>query len=267
MAEWAAAIGAAARRVGRIGLDVLLPPTCLTCDAAVDAPGELCADCFARTAFITEPCCAACGVPFHRPGEGGDDRICPACRLAPPNWGRARAALRYDAQARRLILPLKYHDRVEIADALAPMMARAGAALLREAEVLVPVPLHRRRLLSRRYNQAGLLALAVGRLAGREVVLDAMRRVRATTSLGDLSAAERARTVAGAFAVRASRAGRIAGRRVLLIDDVLTSGATCRACVQMLRDAGAVAVDVLVAARVPDPSSAPWPLGTADPEP
>ena len=237
----------------RSALDLLLPPHCLTCDTPVDAPGRLCVDCFAQTGFVTEPCCRHCGVPFAHVIQGGAEKLCPACRERPPPWGRARAALRYDSQAKRIVLPLKYADRTEHAAALAPLMARAGAALLREAELLVPVPLHRSRLIQRRYNQAALLARAVARLAGKPALPDALRRTRITVSLGELSADERARVVDGAFAVRPERAARIAGRRVLLVDDVLTSGATCAACTRALLDAGAAAVDVLVAARVPDP--------------
>ena len=237
----------------RATLDLLLPPQCLTCDAPVDAPGRFCPDCFALTGFVTEPCCRRCGVPFAHAGQGGPEKLCPACREHPPPWGRARAALRYDAQARRVVLPLKYGDRIEHAAALAPLMARAGAALLRDAEVLAPVPLHRRRLIQRRYNQAALLARAMARLVGKPTLPDALMRTRVTVSLGELSAEERARVVDGAFAVRPNRVDRIAGRRVLLMDDVLTSGATCAACTRALLAAGASAVDVLVAARVPDP--------------
>ena len=181
------------------------------------------------------------------------DQLCPACRAAPPVFERARAALRYDAQARRLILPFKHADRTEMAATLAPHMARAGAVLLREADVLVPVPLHRARLFRRRYNQAALLAQALARIAGRPAVPDALLRHRATASLGDKSAAERAAEVAGAFAVRPSRVIAWPDKRVLLIDDVMTSGATANACAGALLAAGAAAVDVLVAARVPDP--------------
>lgn len=244
---------ATARGFGRVALDVLLPPTCVTCDVPVDAPGRLCADCFGRTSFVTEPCCARCGVPFTHPAQGGPERICPSCSAHPPVFDRARAALRYDAQARRMILPLKYSDRTELAAMLAAHMARAGAALLREADVLVPVPLHRARLFRRRYNQAALLAYAVGRTSRRPVIPDALRRLRATASLGDKTAEERAAEMDSAVAVRRNRAARIVGRRVLLIDDVLTSGATANACAAALKQAGAAGVDVLVAARVPDP--------------
>jgi ComF family protein len=241
------------RAAGRAALDLLLPPHCLTCEAPVDAPGRFCPDCFRLTGFVTEPCCRRCGVPFAHAAQGGAEKLCPACRDHPPPWDRARAALRYDAQSRRIVLPLKYADRTEYAAALAPLMARTGAALLRDAELLVPVPLHRRRLIARRYNQAALLAHAVARIAGKPVLPDALRRTRVTMPLGELSAEERARVVDGAFAVRAGRAERIAGRRVLLVDDVLTSGATCAACTRVLLAAGAASVDVLVAARVPDP--------------
>lgn len=236
-----------AGRLGAATLDALLPPQCLTCDAPVDHVGGLCPGCFDATSFITEPCCARCGLPFaHRAGG----RVCRACALAPPPWGRARAALQYDAQAKRLILPLKYADRIELAKSIAAMMARAGAALLCDADVLVPVPLHRRRLIARRYNQAALLAHALGRLANRAVVPDALLRLRATAPLGELGASLRMDVVDGAFAVPPKRLPRIAGQRVLLVDDVLTSGATCRACTEALFDAGATTVDVLVAARV-----------------
>jgi ComF family protein len=242
-----------ARRAGRSLLDLVLPPHCVACDAVVDAPGLLCTECFRQTGFITEPFCARCGVPFAAEALGGPDHLCPGCRTSPPVFRRARAALRYDAQGRRLILPFKHADRTEIAVALAPHMLRAGATLLREADVLVPVPLHRGRLFHRRYNQAALLAKAVGRLAGCECLADALRRPRATASLGEKSAAERAAEVADAFAVRRARAARLRGRRVLLIDDVMTSGATANACAKVLLEAGAASVDVLVAARVPDP--------------
>ncbi len=237
----------------RAVLDVLLPPSCLTCDRPVTAPGQFCAPCFRGVAFITEPCCVHCGVPFSHAGQGGTERLCPGCREHPAPWGQARAALRYDGAAKRLLLPFKHADRPELAAALAPMMARAGAALLRRAELIVPVPLHRRRLFARRYNQAALLALRLARLSGVPAVPDLLRRTRATVSLGDLSATARAEAVGGAFAIRPARAGRLRDRRVLLVDDVMTSGATASACAEILLAAGADAVDVLVAARVPDP--------------
>jgi predicted amidophosphoribosyltransferase len=152
-----------------------------------------------------------------------------------------------------VLLPLKHGDRPELASALAVMMARAGADILAGADLLVPVPLHPSRLRARRYNQSGLLAQATGRAAGVTVSLDALVRVRSTAALGELSAEQRAATVLGAFAPRRGRAEVLRGRRIILIDDVLTSGATCSACTAALLAAGATRVDVLVAARVPDP--------------
>ena len=239
-----------ARAAGQAALDVLLPATCLTCDVAVGAPGELCLECFRATHFITDPCCLRCGRGFAHAGEGGRAMACEACLENPPAWRQARAALRYDKQSRGIILRFKYADRVETATALAHHMARAGAALLAVADVLVPVPLHRSRILSRRYNQSALLAQALGRLSARPAALDALGRVRATRSLQGQSKAARLAEVAGAFAVRAGREACVAGRRVLLIDDVLTTGATANGCARTLLAAGAAQVDLLVAARV-----------------
>jgi ComF family protein len=256
-AATARSAGAALRRVsvraGRAALDMLLPPACLTCDEPVTMPGQLCATCFTGTGFITAPFCVRCGVPFAHAAQGGPAGLCPGCLANPPLFDRARAALRYDMQARRIVLPFKHGDRTETAHALSRHMARAGAALLRDADVLVPVPLHWRRLVTRRYNQAAVLALALGRLSSIQVVPDALRRVRATAQLGERGAEERAREMAAAITARPSRAAQIAGHRVLLIDDVLTSGATADACTVALKQVGAAAVDVLVAARVPDP--------------
>ena len=248
-----ARLNAGARFAGRCVLDVLLPPNCATCDQPVAMPGQLCVACFRLTAFVSDPNCFRCGVPFTMAALGGVEQLCPACTLLPPVFGQARAALRYDRQSRKLILPLKHADRTDLVAALAPQMLRAGMKLLGRADLLVPVPLHRRRLFQRRYNQAALLAHAVARLAHLPVQPDALIRTRATESLGDKSADARATEVQRAFTVRPSRMARIAGARVLLIDDVMTSGATANECAAALLRAGAAAVDVLVAARVPDP--------------
>lgn len=234
-------------------LDVLLPPHCPACDTDVPVQGTFCPACFGALNFITEPLCTACGLPFASAAQGGPARICPTCVAHPPPWGQARAALLYDKAARGLVLALKHADRQENAVVLAAHMARAGRPLLAAAGVMVPVPLHHWRVLRRGFNQAALLARALHRQGGPAALPDALCRTRRTRPLGPLSALERAREVAGAIAVRPARRAAIAGQRVLLIDDVMTSGATAAACTQALLDAGAAHVDLLVATRVPDP--------------
>ena len=176
----------------------------------------------------------------------------------PPAYQRARAAVRYDNVARTLVHALKYHDRTDLAPTMGRWMARAGRELLGEADALVPVPLHWRRGWSRRYNQSGALAQAIGRQSGVKVVAEALRRVRATEQQIGLSRAQRASNVQGAFKVAADRMADIQGRRVVLIDDVLTSGATSDACARALLRAKAAQVDVLVFARVVE--SGPRPI-------
>jgi len=241
------------RRAGLAVLDLVVPPQCPTCDRIVPMQGGFCAACFEMLTFLAEPCCDRCGSQLDRRRV---TPFCDSCIEDPPIFSRARAALAYDAASRQLILPLKNANRLELAGTLAPHMARIGAALLSQADILVPVPLHVRRLRARGYNQSVLLARAILRGRGREgpvLIPDAMLRLTHTPPLGDLSASERARTVANIFAIRPSRAQAIAGARVLLIDDVLTSGATANACARTLREAGARDVSVLVAARVADP--------------
>jgi ComF family protein len=234
----------------RRALDVLLPPVCLSCGVEVDAPGRLCAACWSRVTFLAPPFCACCGLPFDY--DLGPGALCAACAAAPPRFGRARAVLRYDEHSRGLILRLKHADRLEGAGAFGAWMARAGAELLDPGTLVAPVPLHRWRLLRRRYNQAALLALHVARAAGEEVeaVTDLLARRRATPAQAGLGRAQRARNVQGAFVVRPHHEEIVRGRHVVLVDDVLTTGATLEACARPLLRAGAARVDALVLARV-----------------
>ncbi|MCP5366866.1 MAG: ComF family protein [Hyphomicrobiales bacterium] len=236
------------RRAGRRVLDLLLPPQCLACGALVDEAGALCGDCWSKITFITEPCCAACGLPFnYDPGPGV---LCGDCARRRPAFDRARAVLAYDEHSRGLVLAFKHGDRTDAAPAYARWLAQAGAGLLAEAELVVPVPLHWTRLFARRYNQAALLAQQVARLGGVPYAPEVLVRRRRTPSQGHLGAAARRRNLRGAFAVPPGRRPRLARRRVLLVDDVMTSGATATACALTLLRAGAAAVDVLSLARV-----------------
>jgi ComF family protein len=242
-------ISAGFRRLGGVLLDAALPPHCLTCEARVSAQGTQCLECFRTLNFIAEPVCEGCGTPLPYAGA----RVCEACEARPHRFAAARAALRYDDGARALLLPFKHSDRTELAGALAGHMARAGATLLARADILVPVPLHWQRLLSRRYNQAALLTRLLAARAKKPWAPDALRRGRRTAPLGELGAQARRAAVAGAFHVAPRRAALLAGQHVLLIDDVLTSGATADACTEALLAAGARDVTVLAAARVVAP--------------
>ncbi|CAO3441608.1 Competence protein F homolog, phosphoribosyltransferase domain; protein YhgH required for utilization of DNA as sole source of carbon and energy [Azospirillum argentinense] len=229
-------------------LDTLLPPRCLCCGGAVDRQGGLCAPCWSGLTFIAPPACACCGTPFDFALEG--EPLCGACIAEPPLFARARAVLAYDDGSRPLVLGFKHGDRIHAAAAYGAWMARAGAELLADADLLAPVPLHRLRLFRRRYNQAALLAQAAGRQAGRPVIPDLLVRRRSTPSQGGLDRSGRRRNVQGAFAVRPGLEARVAGKRIVLVDDVLTTGATLSECARVLRRAGAERVDALTLARV-----------------
>jgi ComF family protein len=236
------------RLAGR-ALDLLLPPRCLACGAIVESQGGLCPACWKGLTFLGDPQCACCGLPLPF-AIGDEDVVCGACIARPPSFARARSVLGYDDASRPLVLGFKHGDRTHHADAFGVWLARAGAALLADADLLVPVPLHRWRLFMRRYNQSALLAQAVGRRTGVAVDPDLLRRRRATPSQGGLGREERRRNVSGAFTVRPGGAGRVAGRRIVLVDDVLTTGATVDEGARVLRRAGAARVDVLTLARV-----------------
>ena len=239
---------AALARVAATGaVDMVLPPSCLACHAPVSEAGGLCPDCWSRISFIGRPCCARCGLPFTI--EAAPDAICGDCARLPPVFDRARAAFLYEGAGRELILAFKMADRSWLAPRLATWLQRAAAPLLLEADVVVPVPLHRWRLLARRFNQAAVLARLMARDTDIVMVPDLLVRTRRTATQTRLSRVERRRNVRGAFAVRRSRAPLAAGRNVLLVDDVMTTGATVSACARALRAAGAARVDVTTLAR------------------
>ena len=234
---------AAARRAA---LDVVFPPTCLSCRAAV-AETSLCGRCWGAVRFIERPFCDRLGLPFEH--EMGKGVLSAQAVDNPPVFQRARAvALFDDGPTRRLVHRLKYSDRMELARPLGAWMARAGADILAEADALAPIPLHYTRLWRRQFNQAAALARVIGALAQKPVEFGLVERVRPTRSQVGLSRAERAQNLQGAFCC--PETAPLQGRRIVLIDDVLTSGATANATARALLRGGARAVDVLVFARV-----------------
>jgi ComF family protein len=238
----------------RLGLNVALPPLCPACRGLVNDSG-LCAECWSKLAFIAPPYCPRLGIPFvYDPGPG----ILSMQAIAdPPAYSRARAAVRYDDVARKLVHAFKYGDRLDLAPTLGRWMARAGHELLGEADALVPVPLHWRRLWTRRFNQSAALARTISGIGDVPVTHQVLKRVKATAQQVGLSRTERAANVQGAFRVPPDARGEVKGRRFILVDDVLTSGATLDACARALLRAGAAQVDALVFARVVDATRAP----------
>ena len=246
----------ACANAARMVLDAVLPPLCLGCNEIVEAPGALCAGCWQRFSFIAPPYCERCAYPFAE--DLGRGTLCAACIARPPRFRRARSALTYDEQSRRLVLPFKHGDRTDIARACGGWMARAGTELLAEADLVAPVPLHWRRLFMRRYNQAQLLARIVIRQGATStrarLVPDLLLRRRWTGSQTGLRADERRGNVRRAFDIHPRWHAEVQGKAVLLIDDVLTTGATVEACARALQRGGVRHVDVLTLARVVRPA-------------
>src|SRR6476469_10554846 len=241
--------------IPKLALDIALPTLCVSCREPVAGEG-VCAECWAKLSFIAPPFCPRLGIPFVY--DPGPELLSMEAIANPPAYQRARAAVRYDDVARTLVHALKYQDRTDLAPAMGRWMARAGAELLTGADMLVPVPLHWRRAWRRRYNQSGALAQIIARQSGVKVRGEVLRRVRATEQQIGLSRTQRATNVQGAFQVSPDRQAEIQGRRIILIDDVLTSGATLDACARALLRAKAAQVDVLVFARVVE--SGPRPI-------
>jgi ComF family protein len=248
-------LAAAARLALCNALDFALPPRCPGCGAITAEPHRFCLDCWSSLHFLGEPCCTRCGLPFGFDGGG----LCGRCLAEPPPFDRLRAAVAYGDVSRQVALRLKYSGRPGLAVTLAHFMNRHLVATESEGEpLLVPVPLHRWRIWKRGYNQAALIASALARRTGAEAGLDLLRRTRSTPPLRGLGRRERALAVRGAFKAAPDARARLAGRRVVLVDDVYTSGATASACARTLKRSGAASVEVLCWARVVHVDSSDW---------
>lgn len=230
-------------------VDLLFPPRCPLCGAAIGAQTGLCAECWSTLAIPGEPACALCQRPF---GDGmTEGAVCAPCLASPPRHDGIAAGTLYGEPSRRLVLAFKHGNRI----ALAPLLARRIAAKLSGIDgrwLIVPVPLHRWRLWRRGFNQAVLLAREIARLRGGVVLVDALQRRKRTPPLGGLGRKARARALGGAIGVNPKRRASLKGASVLLVDDVLTSGATSDACVAALKRAGAETVKIACFARVLD---------------
>ncbi len=235
-----------AMRPWRSMLDLLLPPQCLICREPCSHHGMLCGECFGHMQFLGDPQCIQCGQPFTLMVE--KDTRCGECLASPPPYRFARAVCAYDSQSRRLVTALKYHDQTWLAPALGRWMQRA-VVQPDSINMIVPVPLHHRRLWWRTYNQSMLLATSLARYMPAPVMPQLLVRTRRTTPQTGLSKRQRQLNVRGAFAVNPRYEEQVQGKRVLLIDDVITTGATIHACCKALDKAGAASVDVVTFGR------------------
>jgi ComF family protein len=235
--------------------DVIMPPVCLACREPLAGHDTLCPSCWAGIDFIRPPLCDRLGMPM--PFDAGGVMISAAAVAAPPPYGRARAVAAYSGQMRELVHGLKFHDRHDVRRLLGRWLVEAGRDLISEAEVVIPVPLSRWRLLQRRFNQAAILAAEVARLTDLRFEPLALRRTRATPSQVGLTRRQRQENVSGAFTVSQRDRTKIVGRNILIIDDVITTGATVGVCAEVLKRAGARNVDVLALALVTDTALVP----------
>ena len=238
------------RRAMKGALRLFYPPQCLGCGDGVGEEGALCPDCWRETRFVTGTCCHRCGAPLPDDGTGAADlAACDDCLRIPRPWRAGRAALVYCGTGRAMVLALKHGDRPDLAPPLAAWLSRAAAPLIRPGMVVAPVPIHWRRLMKRKYNQAELLADHLARLRGMAHLPDLLIRQRHTEGQDHKGAAERLANIAGSIAVSPRRIRAVQGRAVLLVDDVMASGATLAESARALTAAGSGPVSVVTLAR------------------
>ena len=232
----------------RAAADVIVPPVCLACHTPLTRHDCLCAACWGGISFIRAPLCDRLGIPL--PFDTGGTQVSAAAIAAPPAYDRARSVAVFAGPIQKLIHGFKYSDRHDSRRLFGRWLATTGAELLDETDVIIPVPLNRWRLVERRFNQAAILANQVSRLTGIPVAPLALTRIKQTASQVGMTAAERKLNVAGAFAVPKPRRDSINGKHILLIDDVITTGATLDAAARALKSVGAARVDALALAIV-----------------
>jgi ComF family protein len=230
-------------------VDLVYPPRCLSCGGMVETPGGLCGPCWRDTLFLRGLVCDGCGIAL--PGEeGGTAELCDECMTVARPWVHGRAALDYSGTGRKLVLALKHGDRHDIAAPAARWMLRAAAAVLRDRMLVVPVPLHWTRLARRKFNQSALLAERIARFGGHDYCPDLLWRTRRTPVLDGKTRDQRFATLADTILVNPRHAGRVQGRDILIVDDVMTTGATLAACADALAASRPAEISVLVLARV-----------------
>jgi ComF family protein len=230
-------------RIFRAGVELVYPPQCIICETATIDAFALCPRCWQKVPFIAKPFCERLGTPFAV--DYGMNLLSPAAIADPPRFDHARAVALHHGIARDLVARLKYGERLDLAPVLARMMAGAGRDILHGADALIPVPMHRARLWQRRYNQSALLAQEIEKITHIPVLLQALSRPKSTRAQVGLTRTQRRSNLAGAFAVPDLERAKIAGKHVILIDDVRTTGSTLNASAHILRQAGAARIDAL----------------------
>lgn len=230
-------------------INTIIPPRCLQCRQVVMEDHSLCPACFKLLVFIDGYNCRSCGLPLGRAGEHIGGFRCGSCILNPPNFSQTRVPFLYDQYSRKLILSLKYADRTDLTNLIAGLMLKTLDDVLPSIDLIVPVPLHWQRLFRRTYNQAGLIAEKIAQKTGKKLLLSGLKRLTATPPQGKMTAKQRRKNVSKVFTVPANRHSLIIDRSVLLIDDVMTTGATVSACTKALLQASARQVIVCVFAR------------------
>ena len=229
-------------------MDTVLPPRCVISGKLVDRQGMIAPQIWADMDFITDPQCEKCGIPFGFEAEAGTQ--CALCLDRPPPFTSARAALKYNDASRDLILGFKHADQTHAVVAFMPWLEKSGAGMLKDADYIIPVPLHRWRLLMRRYNQAAIMAHKLSEKTKIPRLADAIKRTRSTKSQGHLKPLERHKNVKRAFEIAPKHIEKLRGKTVILIDDVYTTGATVKECTKTLLKSGAKDVHILTLARV-----------------